>query len=212
MNNKKWVVYLVRCSDNSLYCGISNDIKNRLMEHNSGKGAKYTKLRRPVDLVGISPEMTKSEALKLEYSIKQLPADKKLAALKRKENGMTISKKDLLALNKDIKALERKMEKLIREFDKGKKAKVTKKATAKPVKAKTIKRLPAKKAHAKKRPAKLTATDKVLRIINGSKKGVNVATLMKKTGFDNKKISNILHRTYKQGKIKRVGKGIYVGA
>ena len=161
---------------------------------------------------GISPEMTKSQALKLEYKIKQLPADKKLAALKRKENGMTISKKDLLALNKDIKALERKMEKLIREFDKGKKAKVTKKATAKPVKAKTIKRLPAKKAHAKKRPAKLTATDKVLRIINGSKKGVNVATLMKKTGFDNKKISNILHRTYKQGKIKRVGKGIYVGA
>jgi putative endonuclease len=212
MSEKKWVVYLVQCSDNSLYCGISNDIKNRLMEHNSGKGAKYTKSRRPVDLVGISPEMTKSEALKLEYSIKQLPADKKLAALKRKENGMTISKKDLLALNKDIKALERKMEKLIREFDKGKKAKVTKKATAKPVKAKTIKRLPAKKAHAKKRPAKLTATDKVLRIINRSKKGVDVATLMKKTGFDNKKISNILHRTYKQGKIKRVEKGIYVGA
>jgi putative endonuclease len=212
MSEKKWVVYLVQCSDNSLYCGISNDIKNRLMEHNSGKGAKYTKSRRPVDLVGISPEMTKSEALKLEYSIKQLPADKKLAALKRKENGMTISKKDLLALNKDIKALERKMEKLIREFDKGKKAKVTKKATAKPVKAKTIKRLPAKKAHAKKRPAKLTATDKVLRIINRSKKGVDVATLMKKTGFDNKKISNILHRTYKQGKIKRVEKGIYVSA
>jgi putative endonuclease len=212
MSEKKWVVYLVQCSDNSLYCGISNDIKNRLMEHNSGKGAKYTKSRRPVDLVGISPEMTKSEALKLEYSIKQLPADKKLAALKRKENGMTISKKDLLALNKDIKALERKMEKLIREFDKGKKAKVTKKAAAKPAKAKTIKRLPAKKAHAKKRPAKLTATDKVLRIINRSKKGVDVATLMKKTGFDNKKISNILHRTYKQGKIKRVEKGIYVGA
>ena len=212
MSEKKWVVYLVQCSDNSLYCGISNDIKNRLMEHNSGKGAKYTKSRRPVDLVGISPEMTKSEALKLEYSIKQLPADKKLAALKRKENGMTISKKDLLALNKDIKALERKIEKLIREFDKGKKAKVTKKATAKPVKAKTIKRLPAKKAHAKKRPAKLTATDKVLRIINRSKKGVDVATLMRNTGFDNKKISNILHRTYKQGKIKRVEKGIYVGA
>jgi putative endonuclease len=83
MSEKKWVVYLVQCSDNSLYCGISNDIKNRLMEHNSGKGAKYTKSRRPVDLVGISPEMTKSEALKLEYSIKQLPADKKLSALKR---------------------------------------------------------------------------------------------------------------------------------
>ena len=212
MSGKKWVVYLVRCFDNSLYCGISNDIKNRLMEHNSGEGAKYTKSRRPVDLVGISPEMTKSEALKLEYKIKELPADKKITELTRKEIGMTISKKDLQALNKAVKVLERKMEKLIKEFDKGKKAKVTKKATAKPVKARTIKRLPAKKAPAKKRPAKLTATAKVLRIINRSKKGVDVATLMKKTGFDNKKISNILHRTYKQRKIKRVGKGIYVGA
>jgi putative endonuclease len=77
MSDKKWVVYLVRCSENSLYCGISNDLKIRLMEHNSGKGAKYTKSRRPVELVGISSEMTKSDALKLEYRIKQLPAGKK---------------------------------------------------------------------------------------------------------------------------------------
>jgi len=211
MSEKKWVVYLVRCFDNSLYCGISNDIKNRLMEHNSGKGAKYTKSRRPVDLVGISPEMTKSEALKMEYKIKELPADKKITELTRKEIGMTISKKDLQALNKAVKVLERKMEKLIKEFDKRKKAKVTKKATAKPVKAKTIKRLPVKKAPAKKRPAKLTATAKVLRIINRSKKGVDVATLMKKTGFDNKKISNILHRAFKAGKIKRMDRGKYIG-
>jgi len=134
MSDKKWIVYLVRCSENSLYCGISNDIKSRLMEHNSGKGAKYTRSRRPVELVGISPEMTKSEALKIEYRIKQLPANKKLSELTRKENEITIFKKDLQALNKDIKALERKMEKLIKEFDKGKKA-------------------PAKKALAKKRTA-----------------------------------------------------------
>ena len=81
MNNEKWVVYLVRCSDNSLYCGISYDIKSRVIEHNSGKGARYARSRRPVELVGISPEMTKSEALKLEYKIKQLPADKKLSEL-----------------------------------------------------------------------------------------------------------------------------------
>ena len=81
MSNKNWIVYLVLCSDNSLYCGISNDYKNRLIEHNSGKGAKYTRSRRPVELVGSSPEMTKSEALKLEYLIKQLPADKKISAL-----------------------------------------------------------------------------------------------------------------------------------
>ena len=211
MNNKRWAVYLVRCSDKSLYCGITNNLKNRLIEHNSGKGAKYTRSRRPVELVGISPEMTKCEALKLEYRIKQLPADKKIATLTRKENLMAILKKDLQALNKDIKALDRKMEKLIKEFDKGKKANVKKKVTAKPVKAKTTKKAPAKKAPAKKRTAKLTATDKVLKIIMGRKRGVNAATLVKKTGFDLKKVRNIIQRTYKMGKIKRVGKGIYVG-
>ena len=103
MNNKKQVAYLVRCSDKSLYCGISNDLNRRLIEHNLGKGAKYTRSRRPVDLVGISPEMTKSEALKLEYRIKQLPTNKKISKLTRKENRMTISKKDLQALEKKIK-------------------------------------------------------------------------------------------------------------
>jgi len=86
MNNTKWVVYLVQCSDKSLYCGISNDFESRLIEHNSGKGAKYTRSRRPVELIAVSPEMTKSEALKLEYRIKQLPADKKISILKREEN------------------------------------------------------------------------------------------------------------------------------
>ena len=86
MNNTTWVVYLVRCTDKSLYCGISNDFESRLIEHNSGKGAKYTRSRRPVELIAISPEMTKSEALKLEYRIKQLPADKKISILKNEEN------------------------------------------------------------------------------------------------------------------------------
>ena len=58
---------------------------------------------------------------------------------------------------------------------------------------------------------RVTATDQVLDIINTSKKGVNTATLMKKTGFDQKRIRNILQRTYKQGKIKRAERGIYIG-
>ena len=62
-----------------------------------------------------------------------------------------------------------------------------------------------------RKAAKATATDQVLRIINRSKKGVNAATLMKKTGFDQKKVRNILNRTFKQGKIQRAEKGIYVG-
>jgi putative endonuclease len=197
MSDKTWVVYLVRCSDNSLYCGISNDLKIRLIEHNSGRGARYTRSRRPVELVGISPEMTKSEALKLEYRIKQLPADRKVAELTGKESGMTISKKDLQALNKDVKALGNKIDKLLAAA--GKKAKATK-------------RVSAKKAPAKKRTAKLTATDQVLKIINRSKKGVDVASLMKKTGFNEKKVWNILHRVYKQGRIQRAGRGIYIGA
>ncbi len=125
---------------------------------------------------------------------------------------MIIYKNDLQALNQDIKALSTKMEKLIREFDKGKKAKVTKKVTAKPARLKTTKKAPAKKAPAKQKPAKLTATDRVLKILRGRKKGVDAATLMKKTGFDLKKVRNIIQRTYKQGKIKRAGKGIYVAA
>jgi putative endonuclease len=211
MSDKKWKVYLLRCSDKSLYCGISNNLKLRLIEHNSGKGAKYTRSRRPVKLVGISPEMTKSEALKLEYRIKQLSADKKISKLKRKENEMTI-KQDLQTLNKDIQALGKTIDKLIAAAEKGETTKVAKKTTAKPIKAKTTKRFPAQKAPAKKKTAQPTATDQVLGIINRSKNGVNIKTLMGKTSFNQKKVTNILQRTYKMGKIKRVEKGVYVGA
>ena len=124
---------------------------------------------------------------------------------------MTILKKDLQALNKDIQALGMKMEKLITAVEKGETTKVAKKTTAKPIKAKTTKRSPAQKAPAKKKTAKLTATDQVLGIINGSKNGVNTKTLMEKTSFNQKKVTNILQRTYKLGEIKRVEKGIYVG-
>jgi hypothetical protein len=119
---------------------------------------------------------------------------------------MTI-KKDLQNLNKEIKALSTLMEKLIKEFDKSQKV-----GTAKKAPAKTTKRIATKKVPAKKRPAKLTATDRVLKIINQSKKGVDAATLMKKTGFDDKKIRNILQRTFNEGRIKRAARGIYVGA
>ncbi len=77
MNKKQWVVYLVRCSDESLYCGITNNLQNRFIAHNSGRGAKYTRSRRPVELVGASSAMTKSDALKLEYRVKHVPAGSK---------------------------------------------------------------------------------------------------------------------------------------
>ena len=81
MNKKDWVVYLVRCADESLYCGITNDIERRLVAHNSGKGAKYTKSRIPVEMAHVSSKMTKSEALKLERHIKKVPAGKKVFEL-----------------------------------------------------------------------------------------------------------------------------------
>ena len=116
-SKKKWVAYLVRCSDNSLYCGISNDLKSRLFDHNSGKGAKYTRPRRPVKLVGVSSELTKSEALKLEYRIKQLPADSKIVVLTRKEAERTVEQ-DLKALEKEFKTLCQKVEKLAKAVEK----------------------------------------------------------------------------------------------
>ena len=125
---------------------------------------------------------------------------------------MTITKKDLQSLQKEIKALEKKMDKLIAAAGKSEKPKAAKKSATKPIKAKTTKKAPAKKTPAKKGPAQMTATDQVLNIIKRSKKGVNIKTLMDKTSFNQKKITNILQRTFKKGKIKRVGKGIYVGA
>jgi len=87
MDKRRWIVYLIRCSDESLYCGVTNNLKNRLIAHNSGRGAKYTRSRRPVELVAASPEMTKNDALKLEYRVKQVPASKKNLEFTKKDHG-----------------------------------------------------------------------------------------------------------------------------
>ncbi|WP_010235900.1 GIY-YIG nuclease family protein [Clostridium arbusti] len=71
-------VYILKCSDGTLYTGYTNDLKNRLMVHNSGKGAKYTRGRLPVKIVYFETFKTKSEATKREYYIKQLSRVKKL--------------------------------------------------------------------------------------------------------------------------------------
>jgi putative endonuclease len=112
LKNKNWVVYLLRCSDKTLYCGISNNLKNRLKQHNSGKGAKYTRSRRPVELIGSSPELTKSEALKLEYRIKRLSADKKISEFTGERNPLALAR-NLQAIIRDLKVLQKKMKELI---------------------------------------------------------------------------------------------------
>jgi putative endonuclease len=80
---EQWVVYLLRCADNSLYCGIAKNLQSRLSAHRKGQGAKYTRSRIPIELVGCSCKMNKSAALKLEYRVKQMPAGQKIAEVSK---------------------------------------------------------------------------------------------------------------------------------
>jgi putative endonuclease len=73
-----WVVYLVRCADNTLYCGITNDLPARLAAHSAGKGAKYTRGRGPFELVAKRRCRDKGFALRLEHAVKQLDRRQKL--------------------------------------------------------------------------------------------------------------------------------------
>ncbi len=115
-------------------------------------------------------------------------------------------KKDLLAVTMELKALMKKTEKVVKAVDKLEKAKP---AVKRKPKAKTK---PKKRAPVKKKGAALTATDQVINIIKRAKKGIDAPTLIKKTGFEDKKIRNILMRASKQRKIKRAARGIYVAA
>lgn len=70
--------YIVECSDGSLYTGWTNDLEKRIRAHNSGKGAKYTKSRRPVVLLYYEEFQTKEEAMRREWEIKQMSRQKKM--------------------------------------------------------------------------------------------------------------------------------------
>ncbi len=79
--NKAWIVYILHCKDNTLYTGITNNIEKRLIAHNKGLAAKYTRTRLPVVLSAVSNPMSKTEALRLEMRIKKLTKGEKIAAL-----------------------------------------------------------------------------------------------------------------------------------
>ena len=126
-------------------------------------------------------------------------------------------KKNLQSVNRELKALAKKVDRLVVAVGKLEKAKVAKKPKAKAVKKKPVKKTVAKKVAVKKPATKkvaakkrITAVDTVLKIINRSKKGVDTAALMKKTGFDQRKIHNVICKLKKQGKVKSVGKGVYL--
>ncbi|MDR3628756.1 MAG: GIY-YIG nuclease family protein [Desulfocapsaceae bacterium] len=82
---KTWYVYMVRCRDQSLYTGITNDPARRLGEHNSAKrGARYTRGRRPVSLVYLSPFPSRSAAARHEHIVKKMSLVKKRLLLQEK--------------------------------------------------------------------------------------------------------------------------------
>ncbi|OGF52940.1 MAG: hypothetical protein A2Z21_01965 [Candidatus Fraserbacteria bacterium RBG_16_55_9] len=76
---KEWCVYILACSDGSLYTGCTNYLQARMKKHRSGKGAKYTRSRLPVELVYSVSCLNKSDALRLEARIKRRSRVQKLA-------------------------------------------------------------------------------------------------------------------------------------
>ena len=76
-----YYVYLLRCADGTLYTGFTNDLARRLAAHNAGRGAKYTRGRRPVELVYWESFSNKSSALRREYAIKRLSRAEKLSLI-----------------------------------------------------------------------------------------------------------------------------------
>lgn len=213
-SDNQWVVYLVRCADDSLYCGITNNLERRLAAHNRGKGAKYTKSRIPVVLAGSSFKMTKSDALKLEHCIKRTPTNRKRFELESGEAYLKMENTHLLleirnelqAIVKSIQqlsdsvgnivsAIEKRSPADVSMVNKVNRAPVRKKVLIKHGKVEQIKRVPATKI--------------VYDIIQNSAQGIDTAALMKATGFNQRKIHNITFRLKKQGRIRSGLRGLY---
>jgi len=77
-----WICYLLRCADDTLYCGVTNNLDKRIAAHTAGTAAKYTRARRPVELVFMQDCGDKSAALKREMEIKNLSRTEKLVLIR----------------------------------------------------------------------------------------------------------------------------------
>jgi predicted GIY-YIG superfamily endonuclease len=77
-SSESWFVYILRCADGSLYTGTARDVAKRLAVHEAGRGARYTRSRRPLVLCAVARCASKGQALRLEISIKRLPRWRKL--------------------------------------------------------------------------------------------------------------------------------------
>ena len=78
-----WCCYLLRCADDTLYCGITNDLEKRIVAHNAGTASKCTRVRLPVELVFAEPCADRSTASKREMEIKNLTRVDKLALIQK---------------------------------------------------------------------------------------------------------------------------------
>lgn len=74
---KEWFIYILRCRDSTLYTGCTNDLEKREVLHNTGKGARYTRTRRPVHMVYTEEVSSKGDALRREFEIKQMTREQK---------------------------------------------------------------------------------------------------------------------------------------
>lgn len=91
-----WVVYILRCADDSLYTGVTTSLARRLREHNeTGAGARYTRARRPVQLVHAECAQNRSIACRREYQLKQLSRAEKEALIASSRTALTISIKEV---------------------------------------------------------------------------------------------------------------------
>ena len=95
----KNVTYILKCNDNSLYTGWTNDLTHRLKMHNEGKGAKYTRGRGPVELVYLEEFETKQEAMSREAKIKRLTRKEKLLLIEtyQQEQKLNLKHQDHMA-------------------------------------------------------------------------------------------------------------------
>jgi predicted GIY-YIG superfamily endonuclease len=80
--NESWFVYMVHCGDGSLYTGITKDVNRRCQQHNNGTASRYTRCRRPVELVYQESCLDQRQALKREAVIKALTRQQKLAMIR----------------------------------------------------------------------------------------------------------------------------------
>jgi predicted GIY-YIG superfamily endonuclease len=192
IGGRNWVVYLLRCADRSLYCGVTN----------------------PVALVGICEGMTRSGALQLEHRIKKLPAKRKWKQL---ENGKEIVRmathakitKDIKSIAAGIQKVASKIEAIAASLGSGEQPADQAGAPKKPAK-----RAPKKKTSPSKKAAKVnTDTESVpqtvLELIKKAPDGISNADLLEASGFDKRKLNNATFRLKKAGLVKSAKRGVY---